>query len=263
MPAIVCHNVGKLFGDLAVLRGVNLVVSRGEIVTLVGESGSGKSTLLRIIAGLLEPGEGTVHVFGQSAEEARRARAYGIVFQNPTLYAWRTVEENVALPLEIIGLAKAERAARVGEALDLVRLTGFARSYPAQLSGGMAQRVAIARALAYRPPLLLLDEPFAALDALTRIRMHQLIIRLWRVHTPAVLLVTHDVDEALLLADRVLVLANGQIAEQLPIRLPRPRQASTPGFQALRARLLQLLGVETEAEPAVDISLPLSRTASR
>jgi len=184
--------------------------------------------------------------------------AMAAVFQEPRLMPWKRVWRNVAL-----GVRGAGARERAEAALEEVGLAHRLNAWPGTLSGGEAQRVALARALVREPHLLLLDEPFAALDALTRIRMHQLIIRLWRVHTPAVLLVTHDVDEALLLADRVLVLANGQIAEQLPIRLPRPRQASTPGFQALRARLLQLLGVETEAEPAVDISLPLSRTASR
>ena len=241
-PAIVCHNVGHQFGDLAVLRGVNLVVSRGEIVTLVGESGSGKSTLLRIIAGLLEPSEGTVHVFGQSAEAARQARAYGIVFQNPTLYAWRTVEENVALPLEVIGLAKAERATRVAEALDLVRLAGFARSYPAQLSGGMQQRVAIARALAYRPPLLLLDEPFAALDALTRERLTQDLRAIQAQAGLTVFFVTHDIADAVFLSDHVAVLSPrpGSVRADIPIELPDPRGPHTredPAFLAYMTRV--------------------------
>ncbi len=230
------------FGDLAVLRGVNLVVSRGEIVTLVGESGSGKSTLLRLIAGLLEPSEGTIHVFGQSAEAARRARAYGIVFQNPTLYAWRTVEENVALPLEIIGLAKAERQARVADALALVKLADFARSYPAQLSGGMQQRAAIARALAYRPPLLLLDEPFAALDALTRERLTQDLRAIQAQGGLTVFFVTHDIADAVFLSDQVAVLSPrpGSIRADIPVELPDPRGPHTredPAFLAYMARV--------------------------
>lgn len=241
-PAIVCHNVGKQFGDLTVLRGVNLVVSRGEIVTLVGESGSGKSTLVRMIGGLLEPSEGYIHVFGQSAEEARRARAYGIVFQNPTLYAWRTVEENVALPLEIIGLTKAERQTRVAEALDLVRLTGFARAYPAQLSGGMQQRAAIARALAYRPPLLLLDEPFAALDALTRERLTEDLRAIQARGSLTIFFVTHDIADAVFLSDHVVVLSPrpGSVRADIPIDLPAPRGPHTreaPAFLAYMARV--------------------------
>ncbi|MDP9524864.1 ABC transporter ATP-binding protein [Pseudomonas protegens] len=246
--AVECRRITRRFAGQAVLDGLDLDIAPGEFVALLGRSGSGKTTLLRALAGLEPIDEGRLQV----------PAAMAAVFQEPRLMPWKCVWRNVALGVRGAGVRERAEAA-LGE----VGLAHRLGAWPGTLSGGEAQRVALARALVREPQLLLLDEPFAALDALTRIRMHQLIIRLWRAHTPAVLLVTHDVDEALLLADRVLVLANGQIAEQLPILLPRPRQAATPGFQPLRARLLQLLGVETEAEPAVDLSHPLSRTASR
>ena len=246
--AVECRGVTRRFAGQAVLDSLDLNIAPGEFVALLGSSGSGKTTLLRALAGLEPIDEGRLQV----------PSAMAAVFQEPRLMPWKRVWRNVALGVRGAGVRERAEAA-LGE----VGLAHRLGAWPGTLSGGEAQRVALARALVREPQLLLLDEPFAALDALTRIRMHQLIIRLWRAHTPAVLLVTHDVDEALLLADRVLVLANGQIAEQLPIRLSRPRQVSAPGFQPLRARLLELLGVETEAEPAVDISHPLSRTASR
>ncbi|NBF04491.1 ATP-binding cassette domain-containing protein [Pseudomonas sp. Fl5BN2] len=246
--AVECRRVTRRFAGQAVLDGLDLDIAPGEFVALLGSSGSGKTTLLRALAGLEPIDAGQLQV----------PTAMAAVFQEPRLMPWKRVWRNVAL-----GVRGAQVRERALAALAEVGLGHRLGAWPATLSGGEAQRVALARALVRAPQLLLLDEPFAALDALTRIRMHQLIIRLWRVHTPAVLLVTHDVDEALLLADRVLVLANGSIAEQLPIRLPRPRQASTPGFQQLRTRLLQLLGVETEAEAAVNVPPPLNRSASR
>ncbi len=246
--AVQGRGITRRFAGQAVLDGLDLDIAPGEFVALLGSSGSGKTTLLRALAGLEPIDEGRLLV----------PAAMAAVFQEPRLMPWKRVWRNVAL-----GVRGEQVRQQALAALEEVGLAHRLHAWPGTLSGGEAQRVALARALVREPQLLLLDEPFAALDALTRMRMHRLIIRLWRTHAPAVLLVTHDVDEALLLADRVLVLANGQIAEQLPIHLPRPRQAGLPGFQQLRGRLLQLLGVESEAEPATLVAPPLSRIASR
>ncbi|WP_240348692.1 ABC transporter ATP-binding protein [Pseudomonas viridiflava] len=231
------RNVVRQFGQQRVIDGLDLDIAPGEFVALLGASGSGKTTLLRTLAGLdsIDSGELRVPV-------ARAA-----VFQEPRLMPWKSAWKNVVLGLHIDN-AKARAEAALGE----VGLSHRVNAFPATLSGGEAQRVALARGLVREPKLLLLDEPFAALDALTRIRMHQLIIDLWRKHTPAVLLVTHDVDEAILLADRVIVLANGRIADEIRIELPRQRDSGQAGFQAIRGRLLGLLGVkghEQDAEP--------------
>lgn len=246
--AVEGRGITRRFAGQAVLDELDLDIAPGEFVALLGRSGSGKTTLLRALAGLEPIDAGRLQV----------PTAMAAVFQEPRLMPWKRVWRNVAL-----GVRGEQVRQRAQAALEEVGLAHRLAAWPGTLSGGEAQRVALARALVREPQLLLLDEPFAALDALTRIRMHRLIIRLWQAHAPAVLLVTHDVDEALLLADRVLVLANGRIAEQLPIRLPRPRQAGFPGFQQLRGQLLQLLGVETEAEPASLVAPPLSRIASR
>lgn len=217
----------KAFGDQIVLDGLDLEIADGEFVALLGASGSGKTTLLRTLGGLDPAPAETV------VTPARRA----IVFQEPRLLPWRRAEANVRL-----GLRVPDAAARANVALEEVGLAHRKRAWPATLSGGEAQRVALARALVREPELLLLDEPFAALDALTRLKMHDLVVDLWRRHKPAVLLVTHDVDEALSLADRVLVLANGQIKEAVAVRAARPR-THDQSFQTLRSRLLVALGV--------------------
>jgi sulfonate transport system ATP-binding protein len=217
----------RAFGDQTVLDGLDLEIADGEFVALLGASGSGKTTLLRTLGGLDPAPTETV------VTPARRA----IVFQEPRLLPWRRAEANVRL-----GLRFRDAAARASAALEEVGLDHRKEAWPATLSGGEAQRVALARALVREPELLLLDEPFAALDALTRLKMHDLVLDLWRRHRPAVLLVTHDVDEALSLADRVLVLANGRIKEAVTVRTARPR-AHDQGFQALRSRLLVALGV--------------------
>ncbi|MDO7896214.1 ABC transporter ATP-binding protein [Pseudomonas citrulli] len=232
------RNVVRQFGQQRVIDGLDLDIAPGEFVALLGASGSGKTTLLRSLAGLDSIDSGQLRV----------PKARAAVFQEPRLMPWKRAWKNV-----VLGLRIANAKDRAMEALTEVGLAHRLEAYPATLSGGEAQRVALARGLVREPKLLLLDEPFAALDALTRIRMHRLIIDLWRKHTPAVLLVTHDVDEAILLADRVIVLANGKIAEQLAIDLPRARDTGQPGFQQIRARLLKLLGVET-LEPAVQAS---------
>ena len=218
----------RAFGDTVVLDGADLTVGRGEVVALLGGSGSGKSTLLRALAGLDREATGTVVVPAH----------YGVVFQEHRLLPWKRVAENVAL-----GLHGAGARARAVQALTEVGLGDRGDAWPAELSGGQAQRVAVARALVREPELLLLDEPFGALDALTRLRMQQLLERLRQRHGFAALLVTHDVDEALLFADRALVLDGGRIAEELPVTLPRPRHQDDPGFGGLRRHLLDRLGV--------------------
>lgn len=225
------RNVVRQFGQQRVIDGLDLDIAPGEFVALLGASGSGKTTLLRSLAGLDSIDSGHLLV----------PKARAAVFQEPRLMPWKRAWKNV-----ILGLHTPDAKARAVQALTEVGLAHRLEAYPATLSGGEAQRVALARGLVREPKLLLLDEPFAALDALTRIRMHRLIIELWRKHNPAVLLVTHDVDEAILLADRVIVLANGKIAEQLSIDLPRARDTGQEDFQEIRARLLSLLGVEVE-----------------
>lgn len=228
----VCHS----FADerLPVLADVGLSLPAGAFVALVGQSGVGKSTLLRILGGLVEPTEGQVWLDGVPivAQQA----PIGIVFQRDSLMPWRTAYENVRLPLELRGENGRFSHQKVLDMLALVGLAGYEESYPAQLSGGMAQRVAIARALVHEPALLLLDEPFGALDALTRERMGQELLRIWQAMPVTVLLVTHSISEAVLLADEVLVL-NGRpatLTDRIPVDLPRPRhleQTQTAVFQ--------------------------------
>jgi len=227
--AIDVRGAVKAFGSRLLLDGLSSSVRRGEFVALLGVSGSGKTTLLRVLSGLEVLDQGTVAV----AE--RRA----IVFQEPRLIANLRVLENVLLGR---GRSKASLE-QARQLLEEVGLAGLSDAWPVTLSGGEAQRVALARALLTEPDLLLLDEPFAALDALTRIRMHELLAELWMRHRPAVLLVTHDVDEALLLADRVLVLKGGALATDVPVELPRPRARAASEFVVLRRRLLAELGV--------------------
>jgi sulfonate transport system ATP-binding protein len=225
------RQLSKRFGSNTILDQLDLDIRAGEFVALLGRSGSGKTTLLRALAGLDRISSGTLDV-----PQARAA-----VFQEPRLMPWKRAWRNVTLGLKISQPRERARAA-----LAEVGLAHREHAWPATLSGGEAQRVALARALVREPQLLLLDEPFAALDALTRIRMHQLILSLWRQHRPAVLLVTHDVDEAVLLADRVLVLEHGRIAADIAITQQRPRSADAPQFQKVRTQLLQLLGVELD-----------------
>jgi len=226
-PAVEVRNFGRRFGDQVVLDGLDLRIEPGEFVALLGRSGSGKTTLLRTLAGL-DPADG---------QYVQTPSARAVVFQEPRLLPWTPAWRNV-----ILGLKGGEGRARADVALGEVELTDRANAWPATLSGGEAQRVALARALVREPQLLLLDEPFAALDALTRIRMHALVLALWRRHAPAILIVTHDVDEAITLADRVLVLDGGRIALEAQITLARPR-AVGDAFQSVRHRLLNALGV--------------------
>ncbi|MGJ0120200.1 ABC transporter ATP-binding protein [Williamsia sp. MIQD14] len=227
------RGVDKWYADHHVLRGVDLVVTRGEIVALVGRSGSGKSTILRVLAGLSDDHTGAGHVAGRPA----------VAFQEPRLFPWRTVIDNVSYGLNPSGVTGAA-ALRAAEAtLVEVGLDDKFEAWPATLSGGQAQRAALARALVGEPELLLLDEPFGALDALTRLSMQSLLLDLWQRHRFGVLLVTHDVDEAVALADRVLVLDDGAIVDRVEVDLPRPRDRGTSTFAGLRAHLLEALGV--------------------
>jgi sulfonate transport system ATP-binding protein len=228
-PAVSVRQLNRAFDGRVVLDNLDLDIAPGEFVAMLGVSGSGKSTLLRALAGLDDEVTGELEVPGTVA----------VAFQEPRLLPWRRVLANVSLGLRV---PAADAVAR--QALDEVGLTERTAAWPLTLSGGEAQRAALARALVRDPDLLLLDEPFSALDALTRIAMHDLVIRLWERHRPAVLLVTHDVDEALLLADRVLVLAEGRIALSCPVDLPRPRDRDE--LTELRQRLLAELGVTKE-----------------
>ncbi len=214
-------------GPLLALDGVSLDVEPGEIVALIGPNGSGKSTLLRAIAGLLTPDRGGVTLDGRPVTEPDPA--VGLVFQEPRLLPWRSVAANIAYPLELAGWPRARRDARVSELLELVGLEGAAGARPSQLSGGMRQRVALARALALEPRVLLLDEPFSALDALTRERLNVELLDLWARTATTGIVVTHSIPEAIFLADRVIVLSArpGRVLADLPVPLPRPRDMST------------------------------------
>ncbi len=227
-PAVEVRGLTREFGGNAVLRGLDLSIQPGEFVALLGRSGSGKSTLLRTLAGLDAAPAGTVQV-----PEKRT-----VVFQEPRLLPWKRVWRNVTL-----GLRVTDPKTRAEAALAEVGLGHRLNAWPLTLSGGEAQRAALARALVREPALLLLDEPFAALDALTRIKMQALVTDLWRAHSPAVLLVTHDVDEALMLADRALVLENGKIALDVQVSMERPRQPDQSQFGEQRRLLLAALGV--------------------
>jgi NitT/TauT family transport system ATP-binding protein len=211
------------------LQGIDLEIHRGDFVSLIGPSGCGKSTLLRIIGDLVSPSAGEVTVNGKPADRARRDRDYGMVFQAPVLFDWRTVEQNVALPLELMGYDAARRTARTREMLDLVELGDFLGHHPYQLSGGMQQRVAIARALTFEPAILLMDEPFGALDEMTRERMNQEVLRIWEKTGTTIVFVTHSIPEAVFLSSRVVVMSArpGRITDVIDVDLGRPRDVTT------------------------------------
>jgi NitT/TauT family transport system ATP-binding protein len=216
-------------GEFTALQDVSLSIREGEFCSLIGPSGCGKSTLLRILADVLPPTEGTVDVFGRTPDEARRARDFGFVFQDPVLLPWRSAVANVELPLQVVGTGKAERRAKALELLALVGLKGFENALPAKLSGGMARRVAIARALTLSPRVLCLDEPFNGLDEIRRQQMNDELQRIWLETGTTAILVTHDVAEAVFLSDRVFVMGKGpgRIIAELSIDLPRPRTLGT------------------------------------
>lgn len=247
-PAIDVRGVNKVFesdtGRVEALNDVNLQVPRGVFVSVVGPSGCGKTSLMRIVGDLETPTSGTVRVNGKLPAEARNAREIGVVFQSPALLGWRTVEENVGLPGEIFN--DSEVAARALEMVRTVGLEGFESAYPRQLSGGMQSRVAIARALTYRPAILLMDEPFGALDEMTRERMQLELLRIWRGAKPAVLFITHSIPEAVLLSDRVVVMSPrpGRLVGDVAVDFSRPRNVellSQPRFVEMVAHLRTLM----------------------
>ena len=233
-PIVSIQNVSKLYsgsgaGNTHALSQVNVDVQPGDFVSLLGPSGCGKSTLLRLIADLIEPSEGQITIKGKSPRQARLDRDYGIVFQAPVLYEWRSVLRNVQLPLEVMRFPPAERDRRAREMLQLVGLKEFGKHYPWQLSGGMQQRVSIARALAFKPSILLMDEPFGALDELTRERMNMELLNIWSQTETTVIFVTHSIAEAVFLSNRVVVMTPrpGRIEKIVDIDLPRPRTVGT------------------------------------
>jgi NitT/TauT family transport system ATP-binding protein len=242
------EGVTKTFpqGNVTALQDIDLELTPGEFVSLIGPSGCGKSTLLRVIGDLIEPTAGSVTVNGKSARQARNDGDYGIVFQDAVLFDWRTVAKNIALPLEMLGWDRARRRARVEEMLELVELTAFADHHPWQLSGGMQQRVAIARALAFEPALLLMDEPFGALDEMTRERLNLELLSIWEKLGATVVFVTHSISEAVFLSTRVVVMSPrpGRIAGAIEIDLPFPRTVETreaPRFFELVTEVRELL----------------------
>jgi NitT/TauT family transport system ATP-binding protein len=233
--AISLDDVSMTFGSTSAgqsvhaLQKINLTIPSGEFVSLIGPSGCGKSTLLRLLGDLLAPTSGVIRVNGKSPREARMSREYGIVFQQPVLYEWRTVMQNIQLPLEVMRVMAGERRERAAALLRLVGLTEFAERYPWELSGGMQQRVSIARALSFRPAVLLMDEPFGALDEMTRERLNRELLNIWSETQTTIVFVTHSVAEAVFLSDRVVVMSPrpGRIEAVIGVDLPRPRDAET------------------------------------
>ena len=233
-PVVLLQDIDKTFGEGAssqvhALKQINLQVEKNEFISLIGPSGCGKSTLLRVVGDLVQPSTGAATVNGKSARQARLDQDYGIVFQAATLYDWRTVAKNVQLPLELMQYSRAEKERLTQAMLALVELSDFAAHYPWQLSGGMQQRVAIARALAFEPSILLMDEPFGALDEMTRERLNLELLNIWRKTETTVLFVTHSITEAVFLSTRVIVMSArpGRITADIAIDLPQPRNTET------------------------------------
>jgi NitT/TauT family transport system ATP-binding protein len=248
MSVVSLRGVSKEFGQggVTALQGIDLEIGEREFVSLIGPSGCGKSTLLRVIGDLIQPSTGDVTVKGKTAHAARLDRDYGIVFQDAVLFDWRTVEKNISLPLEMMRWERAKRAQRVRELVELVELTGFESHHPWQLSGGMQQRVSIARALSFDPALLLMDEPFGALDEMTRERLNLELLRIWEASGSTVVFVTHSISEAVFLSTRVVVMSArpGRIVGIVDVDLPQPRTADTreePRFGELIREVRQLL----------------------
>jgi NitT/TauT family transport system ATP-binding protein len=248
MSVVKLTGVEKAFGrgEVVALRGIDLEIGEGEFVSLIGPSGCGKSTLLRIIGDLIQPSGGDVVVNGKTAHQARVDRDYGIVFQDAVLFDWRTVAKNIGLPLEMMGWERRRRSQRVTELVELVELTGFEGHHPWQLSGGMQQRVSIARALSFEPPLLLMDEPFGALDEMTRERLNLELLRIWDASGSTVVFVTHSISEAVFLSTRVVVMSArpGRIVGVVDVDLPQPRTAETreePRFADVVRQVRRLL----------------------
>ena len=257
MSVVEITGLSKRFGQTMALSGIDLEIAEREFVSLIGPSGCGKSTLLRIIGDLIEPTAGKIVVNGKTARQARNDRDYGIVFQDPVLYDWRTVAKNVALPLEMAKWPRQKRAARVQKMLELVELTGFEKHRPWQLSGGMQQRVSIARALSFDPALLLMDEPFGALDEMTRERLNMELLQIWEASGSTVVFVTHSITEAVFLSTRVVVMSPrpGRISEVISIDLPQPRTATTRE----EPRFFELV---THVREALHLGHDLDRTTS-
>ncbi len=229
-------------GPVYALSNVNLTIEQGEFVSFIGPSGCGKTTLMRVIADLEQPTQGSITVNGVTPQEARLNRAYGYVFQAPALYPWRQVDRNVTLPLEIMGLSKEEQAQRAAQYLDLVNLKGFEKKFPWQLSGGMQQRVSIARALSFEPDLLLMDEPFGALDEITRDHLNEQLLRLWEKTQKTVVFVTHSIPEAVFLSSKIVVMSPrpGRIIDVIDCNLPADRTLDareTPEFLEIAHRV--------------------------
>ena len=229
-------------GPVYALSKVDLTVREGDFVSFIGPSGCGKTTLLRVIADLEQATHGKIAVNGMTPDEARRSRAYGYVFQAPALYPWRSIERNVALPLEIMGLSAKERAERIARNLDLVNLKGFEKKFPWQLSGGMQQRVSIARALAFDPKLLLMDEPFGALDEIVRDKLNQQLLELWARTKKTVVFVTHSIPEAVFLSSKIVVMSPrpGRIIDVIETNFPKDRTLDireTPEFLKVAHRV--------------------------
>ncbi|NLP23089.1 MAG: ABC transporter ATP-binding protein [Syntrophomonadaceae bacterium] len=227
--------------EIHALHDLNLRVAENEFVCILGPSGCGKSTLLRIIAGLEKASSGSVFYNGR--EHTRPGKEIGMVFQSYSLMPWLNVLDNIALGLEFARIPKAERIAVAQEYLDMIGMSDFGKAFPHELSGGMQQRVAIARALANDPDVLLMDEPFGALDAYTRILMQKELLRIWEKHRKTILFVTHSVDEAVYLADRIILMSShpGRIKEEFVVTIPRVRERSNPRYGELTAELLSLL----------------------
>jgi NitT/TauT family transport system ATP-binding protein len=251
MSIVSLKNVNKVFGttgklETVALKDVSLEIQPREFISLIGPSGCGKSTLLRTIGDLIPASDGAIAVKNKTAEQARLAHDYGMCFQAPVLFEWRSVLNNIELPLEILRVPKAERTAKAREMLKLVELGKFEKHYPWQLSGGMQQRVAIARALALRPELLLMDEPFGALDEITRERMNDELLRIWRDTGTTIVFVTHSIPEAVFLSTRVVVMSArpGRITEIIDVDLPHPRNVDTretPRYYALLTQVREAL----------------------
>lgn len=219
--------------DVKALTGINLDIHKGEFISLLGPSGCGKTTLLRCIADLQEPTDGTVRIDGMTPKEIRLQQKFGFVFQQPVLFDWRTVKKNVELPLEIMYCDKAERSKRADEMLEMVGLSEFRKHFPKQLSGGMQQRVNIARAFALRPEILLMDEPFSALDEFTKEKLHEDLLRIWRQTNKTIIFVTHNIQEAVFLSDRICVLSPhpGRLSAIVDVDIPRPRRLEVKDTQ--------------------------------
>ena len=246
MPVISAHNLSLTFqtgdGPVHALSDVNLDIGKGEFVSFIGPSGCGKTTFLRVIADLEQPTGGTISVNGMTPDEARMKRAYGYVFQAAALYPWRTIEKNVALPLEIMGYSKAEQKERVRRTLELVNLAGFEKKYPWQLSGGMQQRASIARALSFDADLLLMDEPFGALDEIVRDHLNEQLLELWARTSKTICFVTHSIPEAVYLSTRIVVMSPrpGPVTDVIESTLPRERPLDireTPEFLNIAHRV--------------------------